>query len=109
MVFVDELQDTDPAQVELLRLLAGGGRDLVAVGDPDQSIYGFRGADVSGIDGFPETFRTADRCAGPGRGAAHVAAQWPGRCSLPTRRVAARLAALRGSPVPAAGRRPAGR
>jgi superfamily I DNA/RNA helicase/RecB family exonuclease len=58
VVFVDELQDTDPAQIELLRLLAGGGRDLVAVGDPDQSIYGFRGADVSGIERFPETFRT---------------------------------------------------
>ena len=57
-VFVDELQDTDPAQVELLQLLAGGGRDLVAVGDPDQSIYGFRGADVSGIRLFPERFRT---------------------------------------------------
>ncbi|HSR25417.1 MAG TPA: UvrD-helicase domain-containing protein, partial [Candidatus Eisenbacteria bacterium] len=58
-VFVDELQDTDPAQIELLQLLAGGGRDLVAVGDPDQSIYGFRGADVRGIQGFPERFRTA--------------------------------------------------
>lgn len=58
VVFVDELQDTDPAQIELLRLLAGEGRDLVAVGDPDQSIYGFRGADVRGIEGFPETFRT---------------------------------------------------
>ena len=58
-MFVDELQDTDPAQVELLWLLAGDGRDLVAVGDPDQSIYGFRGADVSGIRGFRETFRTA--------------------------------------------------
>jgi superfamily I DNA/RNA helicase/RecB family exonuclease len=57
-VFVDELQDTDPAQVELLRLLAGDGRDLVAVGDPDQSIYGFRGADVSGIRGFRDRFRT---------------------------------------------------
>ena len=52
-VFVDELQDTDPAQVELLRLLAGDGRDLVAVGDPDQSIYGFRGADVAGIRYLP--------------------------------------------------------
>jgi superfamily I DNA/RNA helicase/RecB family exonuclease len=59
LVFVDELQDTDPAQVELLRLLAGDGRDLVAVGDPDQSIYGFRGADVSGIRDFRSTFRTA--------------------------------------------------
>ena len=59
LVFVDELQDTDPAQVELLRLLAGDGRDLVAVGDPDQSIYGFRGADVTGIRDFPTTFPTA--------------------------------------------------
>src|SRR6478735_1932420 len=58
-VFVDELQDTDPAQVALLSLLAGDGRDLVAVGDPDQSIYGFRGADVAGIRGFRDTFTTA--------------------------------------------------
>jgi superfamily I DNA/RNA helicase/RecB family exonuclease len=58
-IFVDELQDTDPAQVALLSLLAGDGRDLVAVGDPDQSIYGFRGADVAGIRGFRDTFRTA--------------------------------------------------
>ncbi len=58
LVFVDELQDTDPAQVELLRLLAGDGRDLVAVGDPDQSIYGFRGADVTGIRDFTTTFPT---------------------------------------------------
>src|SRR4051812_22048899 len=40
-VFVDEYQDTDPGQVELLQALAGDGRDLVAVGDPHQSIYGF--------------------------------------------------------------------
>ncbi|MEP7055400.1 MAG: UvrD-helicase domain-containing protein, partial [Actinomycetota bacterium] len=47
-VFVDEYQDTDPAQERLLQLLAGGGRDLTVVGDPDQAIYGFRGADVAG-------------------------------------------------------------
>ena len=57
-VFVDEYQDTDPGQVELLRALAGDGGDLVAVGDPHQSIYGFRGADVRGILDFPEQFRT---------------------------------------------------
>ncbi len=55
-VFVDEYQDTDPAQEELLRALAGGGRDLVVVGDPDQSIYAFRGADVSGLLEFPTRF-----------------------------------------------------
>ncbi|MER7704884.1 ATP-dependent DNA helicase [Kitasatospora sp. NPDC097605] len=59
-VFVDEYQDTDPAQVRLLRRLAGGGRELVAVGDPDQSIYAFRGADINGILEFPQTFRHAD-------------------------------------------------
>ncbi|MFD7231748.1 UvrD-helicase domain-containing protein [Streptomyces sp. NPDC059881] len=59
-VFVDEYQDTDPAQVRLLRALAGGGRTLVAFGDPDQSIYTFRGADVNGILDFPGTFRRAD-------------------------------------------------
>jgi len=60
VVFVDEYQDTDPAQVRLLQALTSGGRDLVAVGDPDQSIYGFRGADVRGILDFPDAFRTAD-------------------------------------------------
>lgn len=59
-VFVDEYQDTDPAQVRLLRALAGDGRDLVVVGDPDQSIYTFRGADVNGILNFQETFRRRD-------------------------------------------------
>ncbi|WP_242614604.1 ATP-dependent helicase, partial [Actinomadura roseirufa] len=60
VVFVDEYQDTDPAQEDLLRYLAGEGRDLVVVGDPDQSIYGFRGADVRGIQEFPDRFRTLD-------------------------------------------------
>lgn len=60
VVFVDEYQDTDPSQVRLLRQLAGGGRDLVAVGDPDQSIYAFRGADINGILDFPQAFPKAD-------------------------------------------------
>ncbi|MGW0963743.1 ATP-dependent helicase [Streptomyces gelaticus] len=73
-VFVDEYQDTDPAQVRLLHALAGnrgsapgagGGRDLIAFGDPDQSIYAFRGADVNGILDFPETFRRADGSPAP--------------------------------------------
>ncbi|WP_240134826.1 ATP-dependent helicase [Streptomyces sp. MUM 178J] len=59
-VFVDEYQDTDPAQVRLLRALAGRGRTLVAFGDPDQSIYAFRGADVNGILDFPDAFRRTD-------------------------------------------------
>ena len=59
-VYVDEYQDTDPAQVRLLRALAGDGADLTVFGDPDQSIYQFRGADVRGILDFPETFRHRD-------------------------------------------------
>ena len=59
-VLVDEYQDTDPAQEELLRALAGDGRELIAVGDPDQSIYAFRGADVGAIRRFPAAFRAPD-------------------------------------------------
>ncbi len=65
-LFVDEYQDTDPAQVELLELLAGGGDNLVAVGDPDQAIYAFRGADPRGIVEFPDAFRHDGRPAGAG-------------------------------------------
>jgi superfamily I DNA/RNA helicase/RecB family exonuclease len=58
-VWVDEFQDTDPLQERLLQTVAGGGRDLVVVGDPDQSIYAFRGAEVRNILEFPDRFRTA--------------------------------------------------
>ncbi|WP_436846828.1 ATP-dependent helicase [Streptomyces litmocidini] len=60
-IYVDEYQDTDPAQVRLLHALAGDGRStVVAFGDPDQSIYAFRGADVNGILDFPSSFAGAD-------------------------------------------------
>ncbi|MEP7090383.1 MAG: ATP-dependent DNA helicase [Nocardioidaceae bacterium] len=59
-VFVDEYQDTDPSQVRLLQALAGDGRDLTVVGDPDQSIYAFRGAEVRGILDFPRAFPGPD-------------------------------------------------
>ncbi len=48
-IFVDEYQDTDPAQAELLALIGAGADELILVGDPDQSIYAFRGADDSAI------------------------------------------------------------
>ncbi|MBO0516065.1 ATP-dependent helicase [Streptomyces beijiangensis] len=64
-VFVDEFQDTDPAQVRLVQALAGGGRTLIAFGDPDQSIYTFRGADVGGILRFPDDFRRTDGSPAP--------------------------------------------
>jgi DNA helicase II / ATP-dependent DNA helicase PcrA len=45
-ISIDEYQDIDPLQYALIRLLAPPGANLCAIGDPDQSIYGFRGADV---------------------------------------------------------------
>ncbi|WP_185921821.1 UvrD-helicase domain-containing protein [Streptomyces sp. WAC06614] len=55
-VYVDEYQDTDASQLRLLQALTGGGASLVAFGDPDQSIYAFRGADVNGILDFGSAF-----------------------------------------------------
>jgi len=46
VVLVDEFQDTDPVQWSILRQVFGTGQPMVLVGDPKQSIYGFRGADV---------------------------------------------------------------
>lgn len=57
-IYVDEYQDTDPLQVDLLKALVGPSTTVVAVGDPDQAIYGFRGADVGGLLRFPDQFRT---------------------------------------------------
>jgi len=59
-VFVDEYQDTDPAQVRLLLGLVAPGSSFVAVGDPDQSIYTFRGADTGGILRFRDEFAAPD-------------------------------------------------
>jgi superfamily I DNA/RNA helicase/RecB family exonuclease len=58
-VYVDELADTDPAQLDLLELVAGGGTPLVAFADPDSSTFAFRGADPGGVTSFPQRFRTA--------------------------------------------------
>jgi DNA helicase-2/ATP-dependent DNA helicase PcrA len=56
VVLLDEYQDTSHAQVVLLRSLFGGGHPVTAVGDPCQSIYGWRGASAGTLDRFPAEF-----------------------------------------------------
>ena len=58
-ISVDEYQDVDGAQYALLRLLAGPEANLTAIGDPDQAIYGFRGADVGFFLRFTEDYPSA--------------------------------------------------
>jgi len=88
-VVVDEYQDTDPAQEQLLALVAGSG-DLLAVGDPDQSIYGFRGADLDGIKRFPDVFTAPDGTPAPVV-ALRVCRRSGAELLAASRRVAARL------------------
>lgn len=90
-VFVDEYQDTDPAQVRLLQVVAGGGRDLVVVGDPDQSVYAFRGAEVRGILEFSERFPTTNGDPAPVLALGETRRFGPGLLAA-SRRIAERLA-----------------
>jgi DNA helicase-2/ATP-dependent DNA helicase PcrA len=59
-VLLDEYQDTGHAQVELLHGLFGSGHPVTAVGDPFQSIYGWRGASAGNIEAFDRRFLRAD-------------------------------------------------
>jgi DNA helicase-2/ATP-dependent DNA helicase PcrA len=60
VVLLDEYQDTSHAQLVLLRELFGGGHPVTAVGDPHQSIYGWRGASAGNLQAFPRHFPRAD-------------------------------------------------
>ncbi len=56
-LFVDEMQDVNPAQFRLLTALLSDEPDLFVVGDPNQSVYGFNGADPTLLDRLPELLR----------------------------------------------------
>ena len=73
-VMIDEFQDVDPLQYELMETLVAHHRNLFVVGDPDQTIYSWRGANVKYLLDFPSSRRTrcasrrtSCRCAGRGR------------------------------------------
>ena len=60
VIMVDEYQDTNIAQVELLKLLVGDFQYICVVGDEDQAIYKFRGAEIKNILDFSSTFKGTD-------------------------------------------------
>ncbi len=98
-VLVDEYQDTDPAQEDLLHALAGDGRELIVVGDPDQSIYGFRGADTRAVSRFAGRFRAPD--GSPAKVIALRTCRRSGAILLAaSRRLAARLPAVQAEESP---------
>lgn len=59
-IFVDELQDVNPLQCRLLVALLGDNEDLFVVGDPNQAIYGWNGADPGFLAKFPERWPSAE-------------------------------------------------
>jgi superfamily I DNA/RNA helicase len=62
-IIVDEYQDINPAQYRLLKLLAGNDANVCAVGDSDQAIYAFRGADIENFLDFENDFKSAKTIA----------------------------------------------
>ncbi|MEU4398426.1 ATP-dependent helicase [Micromonospora orduensis] len=101
VVLLDEYQDTSHAQVVLLNALFGGGHPVTAVGDPCQSIYGWRGASAGTLDRFPTEFA---RSGGQPARALGLTTSWRNRpeilrvanaLSTPLRAAGARVPELR--------------
>ncbi len=88
LVLLDEYQDTSYAQLVLLRTLFGGGHPVTAVGDPCQSIYGWRGASAGNLRRFSRDFPAGrGRRPGPPRsGCCPPASGTPAGCSTWRRR-----------------------
>lgn len=63
-VLIDEYQDTTPAQTAMVEPLVSAHRNLTVAADPYQSIYSFRGADLTSVAEFPQRFRTAEGAQG---------------------------------------------
>ena len=76
VVLLDEYQDTSHAQLVLLRSLFGGGHPVVAVGDPHQSIYGWRGASADNLQRFPADFPLSTRAGGGPAPTRHLSTSW---------------------------------
>ena len=116
IVLLDEYQDTSHAQLVLLRGLFGRGHCVTAVGDPHQSIYGWRGASAGNLQAFPRDFPVVDA---PGTRAAaatrYLSTSWrndvavldaANAVSAPLRTAAAWVDPAEAVPVPALGGRP---
>ncbi len=118
VVLLDEYQDTSHAQLILLRELFGAGHPVAAVGDPHQSIYGWRGASAGNLQRFPQDFPRGPVAAGgdgvPAR-VLHLATSWRNDLAVlsaanqvaePLRRPPTWTDPLRHVPVPALAARP---
>ena len=98
VVLLDEYQDTSHAQLVLLRSLYGGGHPVVAVGDPHQSIYGWRGASAGNLQRFPQDFPAPGSAAGAPAATCYLSTSW--RNDVAVLEVANRVAADLRVPAP---------
>jgi superfamily I DNA/RNA helicase len=90
LVVVDDVAEADPALLDLLEVLGGGGTTLVATADPDSTVYGFRGVDPQSVREFSRRFAGADGTPAP-QVVLDVCHRMPAVLLGPSTRVADRL------------------